>query len=121
MIGPRHTTIDVEPKSAARQNGENARDTRVALATKVAGKLLTVEQYTAVGSTSARIRLGSIGRPAAVLLARAAEFYAQNDPIGAVGTLNFAWDSTTGAIDVYEPSGLAADTVYTLSFLALEA
>lgn len=119
-LGPIHTTIDADPKAAARQNGENARATRAALATKLTGYFTRIERYTAVGSASTKIRLGAGDRPSAVLLAQAAPVSDAAGALAVTPSNNFAWDATTQAIDVYEPTGLTANTVYTLLFLILE-
>ncbi len=120
MTGPRHTQIREDGAAGARQNSENARDMRDALALRPAQQFVTVEPYTAVGSSSTKIRLAATKRPVCVELVRAAAYYAQCDSLAAVGNANFAWDSTSSSVDVYEPTGLTADTVYTLTFRITE-
>lgn len=121
MIGPRHTTIDADAARGARENSENWRDTREALKRKLSGSLSTVAIYTATGSTSTKIRVFADSRPSAVVLVCAASLAAPSASLAAVPILNFAWDSTSKALDVFEPSGLSANTQYTLTFLVLEA
>jgi hypothetical protein len=118
--GPRHTSISTEPRTAAQQNAENARDTLQALAARPLQRVVTVEMYTATGSISTRIRLAAATRPIAVQLARAAKYYAQDESLAATGNGNFVWDSTTNSVDVFEPSGLTTNTVYVLTFLITE-
>jgi hypothetical protein len=113
----RHSTFSANPVFAAQQSSENARDMQEALDRKLTARVVTVARYTATGSTSTKIPLGAGARPVAVLPARIALEGGQADPVVAYGILNFAWDATTGAINVFEPSGLAVDTVYQLSFI----
>jgi hypothetical protein len=120
-LGPRHTTIDSKPDAAALQNGENARDTRLALAGRVAGYFASVERYTATGSAATKMRIGAGDRPRAIIPVRVAPVYDEAGSLAVSGNGNFVWDSTTQSIDVYEPSGLTANVVYTLDFLVLEA
>lgn len=121
MNGPRHTTIDADPRSAALQNGENARDTLEALSFRPIQRAVTVPRYTAAGSTSTRIRIGAGERPLFVQLARACLAGAEDAALPAYGTPNFVWESTTKSIDVFEPTGLTANSVYLLQFLITEA
>lgn len=120
MSEPRHTQIRSDSATAAVQNSENARDIRLELGRRPPQRFVTVEPYTAVGSTDAKVRLGATKRPVCVELARAAKYYAQGDSLAAVGNANFAWDSTSNSVDVFEPTGLVADTVYTLTFRITE-
>lgn len=119
MKAIRHTSISLDPKVAATQNAENARDVNQSLAGKVSGYLQSVTRYAAIGATTARIPLVSKGRrPAAVMLAQAQR---SNDPgsdLGALGRCNFYQSALE--LGVYEPSGLVADTLYDLTFLILE-
>lgn len=119
MNAPRHTQIR-DGAAGAAQNSENWRDLLVELARRPAQSFVTVEPYTAVGSTAAKVRLAASKRPVCVELVRAAPYYAQGDSLAATGNANFAWDSTTLSVDVFEPSGLVADTVYTLTFRITE-
>lgn len=117
----RHTTIDADPRSAALQNSENARDAIAELELRPVQRQITVERYLATASTSTRIRIGAGARPWAVTLARAAKVYGEDEVVAAVMIPNFVWESTSGSIDVYEPSGLTANTEYVLQFLITEA
>jgi hypothetical protein len=121
MSFPRHSTIDADPARAALQNSENARDVLEALTVRPAMRQITVERYTATGSTDTRIRIGAGSRPWAVMLARCCEAAAEDAAVVVTPVLNFVWDSTTDSLDVFEPDGLAADTVYKLQFVAMEA
>jgi hypothetical protein len=117
---PRHSTISANPRDAAQQNSENARDTTEALGAKLTARMVTVERYTAVGNITARIPIGSSSRPLAVVLARAAAVYAQDATLAAYGTPNFVWEATTRSVNAFEPSGLVAGTVYQLSYILVE-
>lgn len=121
--GPRHTSISSDPITAALQNAENARDTLEALASRLKQRHVTVDLYTAAGSTSAKIPLGASDRPLGVQLIRAAPYYDQTAPLSATGNGNFLWDATTqpGTINAFEPDGLTANTVYTLTYIVTEA
>lgn len=121
MNGPRHSTIDANPVHAALQNSENARDTLEALERRPIRKQLTLERYTATGSTDTRIRVGSGARPWSVTLVRCCEAAAEDGVVVVTPVLNFVWDATTLSLDVFEPDGLVADTVYKLQFVAEEA
>lgn len=117
---PRHTTFARDPRQLALQAGESARDTLEALRARLPVRAVTVALWAAVGSTSARIPLGAGGRPLAVTLGVVAKAYAQDEPVTCTPTLNFVWDSTTNQVDVFEPSGLTANTYYRFTFLVWE-
>lgn len=119
-LGPRHTAIRSDAAVSARQNAENARDLRDDLEALPKQRLVKVEQYTAVGSTSAKVPLFAAKMPAGVQLIRAAKYYEHGETLTLTPNFNFAWDSTTQTLGVFEPSGLTADTVYTLTFLVTE-
>jgi hypothetical protein len=119
-FGPRHTAIRADGAVSARQNAENARDLRDAFAAVPQQWTAVVEQYTAVGATSAKIPILATRLPAGVQLIRAAKYYEQGEPLPLTPNFNFVWDSTTNTLGVFEPSGLTADTVYTLTFLVTE-
>jgi len=121
MSGIRHSTFDAEPRALAQQCSEFARDAQAELDRRPVFVPLTVEDYTATGSTSTRIRIGAATRPWSVTLARIAKTYGQDEPVVCTPVLNFVWDSTTQSIDVFEPDGLTANTVYRLQFLVMEA
>jgi hypothetical protein len=119
-IGPRHTAIRNDAATSARQNAENARDLRDGLAALPNQRVVVVEQYTAVGSTSAKIPILATKLPAGVQLIRAAKYFEQGEPLALTPNFNFALDSTTQTVGVFEPSGLTADVVYTFTFLITE-
>ncbi len=119
---PRHSTTDRDPKHAARQASENARDTAEALGRKLSAHTVQVSRYTAEGSTSARIRLeASDTRPLAVVLIQAALVDDPAAPVSASATLNFVYAAQDRTVEVFEPAGLEAGRVYTLTFLVVEA
>jgi hypothetical protein len=119
-LGPRHTAIRNDAAVSSRQNAENARDVRDELAKQPKRRIVVVEQYTAVGASTAKVPILATKLPVGVQLIRAAEYYAQGDPCAAVGNANFVWDSTTQTVGVFEPTGLTANTVYTLTFQVTE-
>lgn len=121
--GPRHLSFSGDARIDATRSAENARDTQEALSARSPSRIVSVELYTATGSTSAKIPLGASERPVAVELVRAAPYYDQTASLAAVGNANFVWDATTtpGTVNAYEPSGLAANTVYALVFRITEA
>jgi hypothetical protein len=119
--GPRHTTIDADARQASLQNSENARDTLDALAARPVQRLVTVALYTATGSSASRIRIGSGARPWSVVPHLIAQAYAQDSAVVCAPVLNFVWDSTTQSLDVFEPDGLTANTVYRLQYVITEA
>ncbi len=99
---------------------ENARATLEALAQRPVQRQVTVDRYTAAGSTSTRIRILASTRPWAVQLVRVCEAAAEDAPVIVTDSRNFVWDSTTQSLDVFEPDGLTANTVYKLQFLVTE-
>ena len=119
--GPRHVSISRDPIVAADQNSENARDTLDALSRRLRQRYVRVEQYTAVGSTSAKVPLGASERPVAVQLVYAAAAADSNAPLGVTGNANFSWDSASQSINAFEPTGLTANAIYTLVFVVMEA
>jgi hypothetical protein len=120
MSLPRHSTFGGDPAQLALQVGEFARDAIEALRARPAAQRVVVEQYTATGSTATRIRIGAAARPWAVLLARVALAYGEDQAVVCTPILNFVWDATTGSVDVFEPDGLVANTVYRLQFIVEE-
>jgi len=119
-LGPRHTAIRNDAITASRQNAENARDLRDDLAALPRQRTVVVAQYTAVGSTSAKIPILATKLPAGVQLIRAAKYFEQGEPLPLTPNFNFVWDSTTQTVGVFEASGLTADVVYTFTFLVTE-
>lgn len=110
-----HSTVDSWQTAS-----ENARATLEELTIRPVFRQVTVDRYTASGSTDTRIRISAIARPWAVQLVRVCEAAAEDDVVIVSDSRNFVWDSTTGSLDVFEPSGLAANTVYKLQFLVTE-
>lgn len=122
FYGPRHGTIDKAPELSHRQASENARDTQEALDRKVSGHFAIVSRYTATGDSTQVIRLeASARRPLAVILVHAAPVGDPSSPLNPIPGYSFAWDATTKSLDVYEPFGLDANVIYTLTYLVLEA
>jgi hypothetical protein len=110
-----HSTLDGWQAAS-----ENARATQEALMFRPATRQVTVDRYTAVGSTTTRIRIGAGARPWAVQLVRVCESAAEDSAVIVTDSRNFVWDSTTQSLDVFEPDGLTANTVYKLQFLVIE-
>lgn len=98
---------------------EEMRDVREALALKLDARVVTVEPYTAVGSTSARISLSSRERPVAVVLIGAALYFDLSAPLALTPNHNFLWDAGSQTAQVYEPATLTANTVYRLTYLVI--
>jgi hypothetical protein len=114
----RHVTINEDPKVAAKQNGENARDLNEALQRKVDGYYASVTGYAAAGSGSKiSLQPGPV-RPMAVLLVRACSTTDRGGDLGAVTRCNFYHDAN--GLGVFEPSGLTSNVQYDLTFLVLE-
>lgn len=120
-LGPRHTAIRSDASVSARQNAENARDLRDEISAMPRQRTVYVDQYMAVGSTSAKVPIYGAKSPAGVQLIRAAKYFEQGEPLTLTPNYNFVWDSTTQTIGVFEPSGLTANVIYTLTFLVTEA
>lgn len=118
--GPRHSTISPDSASAAMQNGENSRDVTEALGAKLNARIVTVDRYTAVGSITAKIPLAASDSPLGVQLLTCREVYGGAAAVAALNTPNFDWQATTRAVNVFEPGGLVANTVYQLSFILYE-
>lgn len=114
MTLPHSTVVDWQTAS------ENARATLEEFAVRPAVRQITVDRYTASGSSDARIRIRGGARPWAVQLVRVCEAAAEDDVVICTDSRNFVWDSTTLSLDVFEPDGLTANTVYKLQFLVHE-
>jgi hypothetical protein len=95
------------------------RDVRDALGEKLEARTVVVESYTAVGSTSAKIPIQANRFPVAVPLIDARSFFDQGGPLTLTPNFAFVWDSRTKTAQVYEPSGLVANTVYRLTYLVI--
>lgn len=97
-------------------SSESERDMRQALASKLDGRVVVVEPYTAVGSTSARIPISASQRPTAVVLINARPYFDQAAPLTLTPNFNFVWEAVSKTAQVFEPSGLTANTVYRLTY-----
>lgn len=116
----RYTSFPRAIEALAETLGEMVRDLNLALRRRVLGYTKTVERYSATGSTATQIPLTASDRPPeGVVLIRAVQVDNAGVPIAAVPVLNFYF--ADGAIGVFEPSGLTANTVYNLTFLVVEA
>lgn len=102
-----------EPRYSAT---EKDRDTREALAAKVEGRTVVIERYTAQGSATAKIPVNCTRRPAGVVLIDARLFFDQGGPLSLTPSFSFVWDSKSQTAQVYEPGGLASNTVYRLTY-----
>ena len=99
--------------------GEFARDANNALQGRVLGRVKIVYRYAATGSTSTKITLTSLDSPPyGVILIRAELVEDPSAVVPAVTTPGFSFLNNT--INVFEPSGLVANTYYNLTFLILE-
>lgn len=98
---------------------EQQRDVRAALAAQPALRVVTVGQYTADASATARIPISCPTRPAAVLLIDARPFFDQGGPLPVSLNLSFVWDAGSKTAQVYQPGGLTANTVYRLTYLVI--
>jgi hypothetical protein len=108
-----------EIKALAENVGEFARDANNALKRRVLGYTKTVERFSATGSTATQIPLTASDRPpVGVVLIRAIQTDNAGVAIAAVPILSFYY--ANGAIGVFEPSGLTANTSYNLTFLVVE-
>lgn len=99
---------------------ENAVATLEEFALRPVLRQVTVDRYTATGSTDTRIRISATARPWAVQLVRVCEAAAEDGVVIVSDSRNFVWDSTTSSLDVFEPDGLTANTAYKLQFLVIE-
>jgi len=98
---------------------EEMRDVLDALAEKLGARIVVVQPYTAVGTTTARISLSADKLPLAVALVGARLYFDLSSPITVTPTLNFVWDAGSKTAQVYEPSGLVSNTVYQLTYLVI--
>ena len=120
LVYGRHTSISADPKVAAEQNGENARDFNQALLRCVLGYYEVVRNYAAQGDTTKTIPLPDRygRRPVAVQCVGCVATYDPGTNVAATPSLNFVYEA--GSIKVFEPSGLVLNTMYDLTFLILE-
>jgi hypothetical protein len=115
----RYTSFPGDPAQLAVRLGEFARDSNNALERRVLGRTKVVQRYAATGSTSTKIALTSLDTPPlGVTLIRAELVTDASTPVLATPTLGFTFANNT--INVFEPSGLTANTVYNLTFLIVE-
>lgn len=98
---------------------ESERDVREALETKLEARVVTIAPYTAVGSTSAKIALSASQLPVAVVLVGARLYFDLGATLTLTPNFNFVWDSGSQTAQVFEPSGLVANTVYHLTYLVI--
>lgn len=113
----RYTTFSKDPETMASQLAANARDTNDALASKISGFFHTM-RYAATG-TDAKIKLGSVTRPAkAAVLVNAVSVRSPGSPSLAASRLLTTYED--GSAVVLEPMGLTPGETYELTFLVLE-
>ncbi len=119
MAELRHEFFSQDAEVLVTQLAENARDTNAALDKRIAGRLVTVTQYSAAGSANRlALPISAGASPYAVLLVRA---YSVSDPgasLPVTGAVNFT--QSGNALSVPEPAGLTLNQAYTLTFLVLE-
>lgn len=116
----RHVSISEDPKVAAEQNAENARDANEAMSQLVSGYYFEVTNYAALGLTASAIPILAKNkrRPRAVLCVNGYPSYDPSLSMNISTCRSFSY--ADGTIYVYEPSGLTANTMYNLTFLILE-
>lgn len=98
---------------------ERDRDSLQALSARVEGRTVPIERYTAQGSATAKIPISCTQRPAGVLLIDARLFFDQGGPLTLSPSFSFVWDSASKTAQVYEPGGMASNTVYRLTYLVI--
>ena len=108
--------MNTEPRSS---RTEESRDARDALAPKLEARPVVIERYVAVGSTSARIPINCSRLPYAVPLVDARLYTDQLAPLTLTPNFSFVWDARSKTAEVYEPSGLAANTAYQLTYMVI--
>jgi len=92
---------------------------RAALAEVVQLRTFVLERYAAVGSTAAKIPIAASKLPTAVLLVDARPYFDMGASLTLTPNFSFVWDSGSQTAQVYEPSGLTANTVYQLTYLVI--
>ncbi len=96
-----------------------------ALGERVVGQRLTVSGFSATGSTTNKITVGTVSPPGsvpwAVILVRARETNDQAKDLTVTTRVNFSTSGTGDNITlyVYEPAGLVANTKYDLGFFVI--
>jgi hypothetical protein len=98
---------------------EEARDTRAALAERLAARKVVIERYTAQGLATAKISVQCERFPDAVMLIGAALHNDQGGPLTLSPSFNFVWHAPSRTAQVYEPGGLVSNTAYRLIFLVV--
>lgn len=119
MTELRHTSFSGNAADDAVRSGENARDTNAALGERVLGFVYGPFDYSAQADTTKTIGIPCARRPAGVLLLNAYLGTAPADDLGAAARCNFVWDATNSVAQVFEPAGLTANTVYSLTYLVV--
>jgi hypothetical protein len=119
MTELRHTSFSGEARDDAARSAENARDANVAIGERVLGFVYGPFDYTAQADTTKTIGILCTRRPAGVLLLNAYLSTAPADDLAAVARCNFVWDSVNSVAQVFEPSGLTANSAYNLTFLVV--
>ena len=119
MTDLRHTSFSGDARDDALRSAENARDTNVALGERVLGFVYVPFDYAAQADTTKVIGIPCVRRPAGVLLLNAFLGTSPAEDLGAVARCNFVWDAVNSVAQVFEPSGLTADSVYSLTFLVV--
>ncbi len=96
-----------------------------ALGERVVGQRLTVTGFSATGSTTNKVTLGTVSPPGsvpwAVILVRARETSDPGKDLTVSTRVNFSQSGSGDNVTlyVYEPAGLVANTKYDLSFLVI--
>ncbi len=93
-----------------------------ALNERVVGHRISVARYSATGSTTTKMTLGSVSPPGsvpwAVILVRARESNNPGADLPVLTRVNFS--QTGDTLYIYEPQGLVQNTFYDLDFFVLE-
>ena len=119
MTELRNTSFSGNAADDALRSAENARDANTALAERVLGYVVGPTLYTAAGATTSTMGVACLRQPKGVLLLNAALNTDPASDLGAVSRCNFQWDSATNTANVFEPSGLTAGSVYSITFLVV--
>ena len=100
-------------------SSERDRDVLEAFEAKLSARTIVVETYTAQGTTSGKITISCRQRPQGVLLIDARLYFDKDAPLTLAPNHSFSWDAGSNAAQVYEPSGLAPNTAYRLTYLVI--
>ncbi len=96
-----------------------------ALQERLVGQRLSGNGYSALGSTTSKINLGTVSPPGsvpwAVILVRCRETNDQSKDLSVTTRTNFSQSGSGDnvTLSVYEPAGLVANTKYDLGFLVI--